>query len=87
MGGSDCMGGQEEEECMGCFLDDLRAFGINADQWTTDCSPGRGRMTQDGGTRGGTFHGDTDRCREIQGWTTACSIISERYGKDQGEDR
>ena len=30
---------------MGCFLDDLRAFGINADQWTTtaqdegECSP------------------------------------------------
>ena len=44
-------------------------------------------MTQDGGTRGGTFHGETDRCREIQGWTTACSIISERYGKDQGEER
>ena len=44
-------------------------------------------MTQDGGTRGGTFDGETDRCREIQGWTTACSIISERYGKDQGEDR
>ena len=20
---------------MGCFLDDLRAFGINAEQWTT----------------------------------------------------
>ena len=20
---------------MGCFLDDLRAFGINSDQWTT----------------------------------------------------
>ena len=20
---------------MGCFLDDLRAFGINTDQWTT----------------------------------------------------
>ena len=20
---------------MGCFMDDLRAFGINADQWTT----------------------------------------------------
>ena len=35
VGGSDCMGGQEKEECMGCFLDDLRAFGINADQWTT----------------------------------------------------
>ena len=28
------MGGQEKE-WMECFLDDLRAFGINADQWTT----------------------------------------------------
>ena len=28
------MGGQEKE-WMGCFLDDLRAFGISADQWTT----------------------------------------------------
>ena len=29
-----CVGGQGKE-WMGCFLDDLRAFGINADQWTT----------------------------------------------------
>ena len=28
------MGGQEKE-WMGCFLNYLRAFGINADQWTT----------------------------------------------------
>ena len=28
------MGGQEKE-WVGFFLDDLRAFGINADQWTT----------------------------------------------------
>ena len=34
MGGAGCVGGQENE-WMGCFLDDLRAFGINADQWTT----------------------------------------------------
>ena len=32
--GADCVGGQEKE-WMGCFLDGLRAFGINADQWTT----------------------------------------------------
>ena len=31
--GADCVGGQKNE-WMGCFLDDLRAFGINADQWT-----------------------------------------------------
>ena len=33
-GGADCVRGQEKE-WMGCFLDDLRAFGINAGQWTT----------------------------------------------------
>ena len=34
VGGAGFVGGQEKE-WMGCFLDDLRAFGINADQWTT----------------------------------------------------
>ena len=32
-GGAGCVGDQEKE-WMGSFLDDLRAFGINADQWT-----------------------------------------------------
>ena len=32
-GGAGCVWGQEGEE-MGCFLDDLKAFGINADHWT-----------------------------------------------------
>ena len=34
MGGAGRMGGQEKE-WIGCLLDDLRAFGINADQRTT----------------------------------------------------
>ena len=34
VGGVGCVGGQEKE-WIGCFLDDLRTFGINADQWTT----------------------------------------------------
>ena len=34
VGGTGCGGGQEKE-WMGCFLDNLRALGINADQWTT----------------------------------------------------
>ena len=29
-----------------------------------DCSPGRGGIEQDGGSRGGTFHGEIDRYRE-----------------------
>ena len=29
-----CVEGQEKEG-IGCFLDDLKAFGLNADQWTT----------------------------------------------------
>ena len=32
--GAGCVGGQEKE-WMGYFLDDLRAFSINADQWMT----------------------------------------------------
>ena len=36
VGGAGCVGGVgERQEWMGCFLDDLNAFGINADQWTT----------------------------------------------------
>ena len=31
VGGAGCVGGQGKE-WMGCFLDDLRALGINADQ-------------------------------------------------------
>ena len=34
MGGACCVG-EQEKEWMGYFLDDLRAFGINDDQWTT----------------------------------------------------
>ena len=34
VGGAGCVRGQKKE-WMGCFLDDLRAFGISADQWTT----------------------------------------------------
>ena len=46
-----------------------------------DCSPGREGMTHDGGT----FHGEMDRCRESQGWTTACSSVHERDENDRGE--
>ena len=48
--------------------------------------PGERGMAQNGGTRGGTFHGDIDRCRESQGWTTACSRMPERDGKDHEEE-
>ena len=34
-GGRGLRGGGQEKEWMGCFLDDVRAFGINADQWPT----------------------------------------------------
>ena len=34
MGGASCVGGQKKE-WIRCLLDDLRAFVINADQWTT----------------------------------------------------
>ena len=43
-------------------------------------------MTQNGRRRGGMFQGEMDRCRESQGWTTACSGMPERDGKDHVED-
>ena len=46
-----------------------------------DCSPGRGGMALNGGTRGRSFHGDMDRCREKQDRTTACSGMPERDGR------
>ena len=67
------MGGQEKE-WIGCFLDDLRAFGINADQWTTaaqDESEWRRTAEQ------GEDHSETDRCGKSQGWTTASSNMPE----------
>ena len=50
------------------------------------CSPERGGMAQNGRTRGGTFHGELDRCRESRGCTTAFSSMRERDGKDEGDD-
>ena len=56
--------------------------------WTTselrpvdDCSPGRGGMAQDGGARGGTFHGEKDRCRESQGWLRHAVICPNVTGR------
>ena len=39
--GAGCVGGKEKEWA-GCFLDDLRAFGIRADQWTTAAAQDEG---------------------------------------------
>ena len=40
---------------------------------------GREGMAQDGGTRGGTFHGEINHRSESQGWTTACRSMPERH--------
>ena len=49
VGDAGCAGGQEKE-WMGCSLDDLRAFGINADQWTTEAQDeGEWRRTAEQG--------------------------------------
>ena len=70
VGGADCAGGQIVD---GMFPGRPQSFRYQ-------------RRPVDGGTRGGMFHGVMDRWRESQGWTTACSIIPEHDGKDQGED-
>ena len=41
-GGRGLRGGEARKEWMGCLVDDLKAFGINADQWTTAAQDERG---------------------------------------------
>ena len=61
------------------FLDDLRAFGINADQWTT-AAQDEGGWRRTAGKGAEHFMAKIDRCRGSQGWTTACSSMPERDG-------
>ena len=37
--------------------------------------------------RGGAFHGEMDRCRESQGWTTACSVVCTNVTVRTNKDR
>ena len=87
VGGAGCVGG-EEKEWMGFFLDDdLRAFGINADQWTT-AAQDKGewrRTTEQGAERFMAKRTAAEKTRA--GLITACSRIPERDGKDQGDDQ
>ena len=54
-GGADYVGGQEKEwMVIGCLLNNLGAFGINANQWTA-AAQDESEWRQYGGTRGGTF--------------------------------
>ena len=49
-GGRGLRGGGQEKEWMGSFLDDLRAFGISAGQWTTAAQyEGKWRRTAEQG--------------------------------------
>ena len=81
--GAGCVGGLEKE-WMGCFLDDLRAFGINADQWTTAAQDeGEWRRTAEQGAE--DFMAKWIAAEKAS-WTTVCSGMPERDGKDQGED-
>ena len=84
--GAGCVHGGAGNRVDGVFPGRPQSFifmpiGINADQGTR-LQP---RTAQNGGTRGGTFHGEIGRCRGSQSWTTACSRMPERDGKYRKE--
>ena len=54
VGGAGCAGGQEKKWAE-YFLDDVRAFGRDQRRPVDDCSPGRGKMAQNGRTRAEHF--------------------------------
>ena len=70
---------------MGCFLDDLRAFGINADQRTTAArTRGNGAERQNKGRNISWRNGSLQRKPRLDYGMQWCA---ERDGKDQEEDR
>ena len=81
LGVAGCVGGRENS----VFSGRPQSFWYQC-RPVDDCSPGRGGMAQDGGKRGGTFHSKMDHCRESQGWTTTCSCMLERNGKNQTDN-
>ena len=85
MGGAGCVGGQEKE-WMECFLDDLRAFGINADQWTTAAQDEGGwrRTAEQGSEHFMSKFIASEKAKT--GLRHACSGMPEYDGKDQEED-
>ena len=83
VGGAGCVRGQEKE-WMG-FPGRPQSFRYQR-QPVDNCSPERGGMAQGGGIRGGTVYDEMDRCSESQGFSTVCSRMPERDGKDQEED-
>ena len=83
VGGAVPAGGQEKE-WMGCLLDDLRAFGIETDQWriaAQDAEEWHKRVIQGAEF----FMTKWIAAEESQDCNAACSSMPERDGKDQRE--
>ena len=78
VGGVGCVRGQGKE-WMGCFLDDLRVFGINIDQWTTAAQ-------DEGGWRKKAEQGAERFMAKLISTAGLRHVAPERGGKDQGED-
>lgn len=66
----------QENRSLGCLPDDVRAWGIDADNGT-NC----------GEIVGGIPHDKLDRGRESQGCITTCSSMPECDGKDKRDGR
>ena len=86
-GGAGCVGSQEKE-WMGCFLVDLRAFGINADQWTTaaENEVEWRRTAEEGAERFMAKWIAAEKARVGLRQTIIYSSMPERGRKDQGQD-
>ena len=78
VGVAGCVGAQEKE-WMGCFLDDLGAFGIST---TTSgrLQPRTRGNAAERSNRGGKFHSKIDRCRAWAGlrYTVLCPNVTGR---------
>ena len=63
-----------------CFLDDLRAFGLNADQWTT-AAQDEGEWRRTAEQRAERSMAKWIASEKARAWTTACSSMPNVTGR------
>ena len=85
VGGAGCVWGQKKGGWgVSWTTSELSASTLTSGRLQPRTTGNGWRRTAESGAQ--TLHGERDRCRESQGWTTAYSSMSERDGKYQAED-
>ena len=83
--GAGCVRGQEKKEWVGCFLDDPRAVGINADQWKIAVQEDEGGWRRTAGQGAERFMAKRITAENARAGLRHAAVCP-KVNKDQAED-